>query len=59
MAPSCYPGGSNSRGTPLPEKDGLTFMAMCCFIQDLFGLTYCIENPAYSDIFKSSESPLH
>ena len=65
-SPSCHPWGANSRGTPEKERSAkrqkerpsLMFLAMCCFLQVLMGKAYKLENPAYSDIFTSEESPL-
>ena len=66
IAPHCFPWGNNSRAlTPSArasarqeEQSTLTFIALACFLQDLLGRRYLLENPGGSDIFDSEESPL-
>ena len=66
IAPNCSPWGNNSRALAPSARTAarqdeltmLTFVALCCFLQELLGRRYLLENPAGSDIFDSEESPL-
>ena len=61
-SPNCAPWGSQTRGLLDVqerrdlEKETLEFLAGCCILQHLRGLSYLIENSAFSDIF--TKSPL-
>ena len=63
-SPTCGPWGAHTRGLPADqlaakrklETDTLEFVAVCCILQHLRGLSYLLENSAFSDIF--TKSPL-
>ena len=66
MSPSCGPLGANSRALPYDQKaderkkqEGtLMFLALCALVQHLLMKMYLLENPAFSELFTATESPM-